>query len=117
MATKTKDFGTLRELLDAGYNIQILDVDGPERLVDEDGSVKAPYDQMPESTLKDKVYGETGVGSIAINEDNIKATLVDVDQPFGHGYALACALLDHPEWITEFPIESLPSLSDTEDVE
>jgi hypothetical protein len=112
MASKTKDFATLRELLDAGYNIQILDVDGPERTKNEDGSVTAPYDQMPESTLEHNAYGESGVGSIEINEDNIKTMLMDEDQPFGHGYALACALLGHPEWVTEFPIENLPTLSE-----
>jgi hypothetical protein len=116
MATQTKDFGTIKELLDSGYNIQILDVDGPERREDSDGSVKSPYDQMPASTLEDGIYGESEVGSIAINEENIKALLLDTDQPFGHGYALACALLGHPEWITDFDTQAL-SVADIEDPE
>jgi hypothetical protein len=59
---------------------------------------------MPSGT-----YGESGVGSIDINEANIKALLQDVNQAFGHGYAIACMLLGHPEWITDFDVSALNS--------
>lgn len=111
MAEKCKDFDVIYQLLDEGYNVQILDVDGPRRTVPSGGEEPAfPYNQMPEGK-----YGENGVGSIEINEANIKALLANVSQPFGHGYALACLLLGHPEWITDFDVSEMNS--DSPDVE
>jgi hypothetical protein len=43
---------------------------------------------MPEG-----VYGEDKVGSIEINEKNIKALLDYTGSPFGHGFTLAADLL------------------------
>lgn len=100
MARKCEDFATISQLLDEGYNVQILDVDGPEKPEE----VMSPYDQMP-----DGEYGEDGVGSIEINEANIKAMLNDVNQAFGHGYALACQLLEHPEWILDHDVSDMNS--------
>jgi len=103
MAKKNEDFDIISQLLNEGYNVQILDVDGPDRpKVKEGQKVPAPYDQMPDGT-----YGENGVGSIEINENNIKTMLTDVTQPFGHGYALACLLLGHPEWIADFDVSEM----------
>lgn len=111
MAKKSKDFDIICQLLDEGYNVQILDVDGPRRTIPSNSTEPPfPYNQMPEG-----VYGENGVGSIEINEANIKALLSNVSQPFGHGYALACLLLGHPEWITDFDVSEMNS--DSPDVE
>lgn len=98
MAQKCEDYATISQLLEEGYNVQILDVDGPS------ASPEFPYDQMPEGE-----YGKDGVGSIEINEDNVKAMLNNVDQPFGHGYALACQLLGHPEWILDHDVSAMNS--------
>lgn len=96
MVRATKEFRTLRKLLKKGYNLQILDVDGPDvnLAIDEDGNVIAPYDQIPTGE-----YGKSGVGSIDINKENIKLLLNDTKQPFGHGYVLAVALLKKSKWI------------------
>jgi hypothetical protein len=103
LAKKSEDFDIIDQLLKEGYNVQILDVDGPIRPKAQDGQdIPAPYNQMSEGN-----YGENGVGSIEINEDNIKAMLRNVNQPFGHGYALACMLLGHPEWITDFDVSHM----------
>lgn len=111
MAKKCKDFDVICQLLDEGYNVQILDVDGPRRPAPTTGvETPFPYNQMPEGK-----YGENGVGSIEINEANIKALLANVSQPFGHGYALACLLVGHPEWITDFDVSAMNS--DSPDVE
>jgi hypothetical protein len=119
LAKDSEDLAIINQMLDEGYNVQILDVDGPRRpeppkpkkgakapvaAQEVPFMVSAPYDQMPSGT-----YGESGVGSIDINEANIKALLQDVNQAFGHGYAIACMLLGHPEWITDFDVSALNS--------
>jgi hypothetical protein len=95
LAKQTEDFQVLTNLLDEGYNLQILDVDGPKLFKDHTGKAVPPYELMTEG-----VYGESGVGSIPITEYSIKAMMKDTTQAFGHGYALATALLGHEEWIT-----------------
>jgi hypothetical protein len=104
LAKETEDFHILQEMLNDGYNLQILDIDGPKRATGSDGQPLPPYDTMPDGNS-----GEDGVGSIEINGPIIEALLVDTAQPFGHGYALACALLGHPEWITEFDMKKIPT--------
>jgi hypothetical protein len=97
MARKTNEFKLLRKLLKQGYNLQILDVDGPDINAATDlktKKVKKPYDQIPKGD-----YGDSGVGSIEINEKNTKLLLNDTGQPFGHGYVLAVALLKKSKWI------------------
>lgn len=94
MAKETDDFKVLRKLLKKGYNIQLLDVDGPEKRFDEYGDAGEPYNQMV-----DGEYGESGVGTIRINKSNIKKILNNTSQPMGHGYALAAALLKKEHWI------------------
>lgn len=94
------EFKKLRQMLDEGINLQILDVDGPdvEKATKKIGGrtvIKEPYDKMTKG-----VYGATsGVGSIEITEHNIKLLMDDADQPFGHGYVLACLLLDKMQWL------------------
>lgn len=97
MAKKNDEFAELRKMLENGQNLQILDVDGPDitRATDATGKVKAPYDQIP-----DGIHGETsGVGSIEINEANIRALIEDTAQPFGHGYVLAALLMGGDAWM------------------
>lgn len=96
MAKKNAEFAQLRKMLEEGQNLQILDVDGPDiDRATKNGVVKAPYDQIPSG-----VHGETsGVGSIEINEANIRALIEDTDQPFGHGYVLAALLLGGDSWM------------------
>lgn len=94
LAKQSEEFKMLSQLLDEGYNLQILDVDGPKLFKDHTGKAVPPYELMREG-----VYGETEVGSIPINEYSIKKMLHDTTQAFGHGYALATALLGHEEWI------------------
>lgn len=99
MAKKNEELQKLRAMLDKGNKLQILDVDGPDvskaTSKKKPYTVKAPYDKIPTGA-----YGTTsGVGSIEITEENIKLLMEDVDQPFGHGYVLACLLLDHTDWM------------------
>jgi len=87
----------LQEMLESGISIQIIDVDGPDivKATAADGTVKEPYDSIPKG-----IHGVTsGVGSIEITEQNIKLLMDDPDQPFGHGYVLACMLLEKEEWL------------------
>lgn len=82
LARQTDDYKTLQKMLQEGYNLQILDVDGPRR------------DRLPASLeMPEGVYGEDKVGSIEINEKNIKALLDYTGSPFGHGFTLAADLL------------------------
>jgi hypothetical protein len=96
LAKDNEEFKKLQEMLEEGINLQILDVDGPDvEKATKKGTIKAPYDTIPKG-----VYGETsGVGSIEITEQNIKLLMEDTDQPFGHGYVLACMLLDKTNWL------------------
>lgn len=96
LAKHNAEFVELRKMLEKGLNLQLLDVDGPNtEIAVKNGKIKAPYDQIP-----DGIYGETsGVDSIAINEQNIRALIEDTDQPFGHGYVLAALLLGGDRWM------------------
>lgn len=85
LAKKTDEFLKLKSLLEDGYNLQILDVDCAQP--------NCGLEMTP------GIYGEDGVGSVEINEKNIKFLLNNTDVPFGHSHALSCLLLDHPEWI------------------
>jgi len=94
------EFVKLQSMLEKGINLQLLDVDGPDvekatQMIDGKEVVKPPYNKIPKG-----IYGVTsGVGSIDINMNNIKLLLEDEDQPFGHGYVLACALLGKTDWL------------------
>ena len=97
MVKDNLEFKKLQQMLQSGINLQILDVDGPDvdKATDKKGTIKAPYNTMPVG-----IFGDTsGVGSIEINETNIKLLMLDTDQPFGHGYVLACLLLGKEEWL------------------
>ncbi len=62
-ARETDEFKQLHDMLDQGYNIQLLDVNGPQKICDSDGRYSFPYDIMASG-----VYGEDGVGSLPMNE-------------------------------------------------
>jgi len=98
MAKKNPEFEKLQNMLKKGTKLQILDVDGPDvtkATNRKTHTVKEPYDKIPTGA-----YGTTsGVGSIEITEENVKLLMADTEQPFGHGYVLACLLLEHPEWM------------------
>ncbi len=94
LAKQTEEFAELQEMLNHGENLQIMDVDGPDDTIYDD-EVPAPYNTMTKGT-----HGVTsGVGSIEMTEENVKALLNDPTQPFGHGYCLAVALLGKEEWL------------------
>lgn len=94
LARKTDDFETLQELLQDGYNLQLIEPDGPRRETDENGDPVPPYDKMTAGE-----YGENKVGSIPINEEIINKLINNVTQPFGHCFILATMLLGKEEWI------------------
>jgi len=97
MARINPEFAKLREMLESGISLQIIDVDGPDvvKAFGKDGLLKEPYDTIPKG-----IHGQTsGVGSIEITQQNIQLLMADPDQPFGHGYVLACMLLEKEEWL------------------
>ena len=97
LAKDNKELKKLQDMLESGVSIQIIDVDGPDitKAMGADGILKEPYDTIPKG-----IHGQTsGVGSIEITEQNIKLLMEDPDQPFGHGYVLACMLLEKTEWL------------------
>lgn len=91
---KEPEFEKLRNMLADGYNLQILDVDGPDIIHDDHGTAVPPTDQMTVGK-----YGESGVGSIEVNENNIRMLLNETRRQFGHGFCLATALLGKEEWL------------------
>lgn len=94
LAKQTEEFAELQAMLNRGMNLQIMDVDGPDDTI-YDGDVPFPYNTMTKG-----IHGVTsGVGSIEMTEENVKALLNDPTQPFGHGYCLAVALLGKEEWL------------------
>lgn len=93
LAKQTEEFAELQAMLQRGENLQIMDVDGPDDTIYDD---KLPF---PYNTMTKGTHGVTsGVGSIEMTEENVKALLNDPTQPFGHGYCLAVALLGKEEW-------------------
>jgi|GEM_PF-2813902 len=89
LAQQTDDFKKLKKLLKQGYNLQILDIDGPKKIY---------------SGMTSGIYGEDKVGSIEITPETLKMLLEDTDHPFGHGYCLAMAL-------SNFDLKSLDSIN------
>jgi len=96
LARQEPQFKELSEMLEQGYNLQILDVDGPHRVIDDTMMPVPPYE-----TMGDGIYGDDQVGSIPITEYTISKLLEDVTHPFGHGYVLAVGLLGKDEWILD----------------
>jgi hypothetical protein len=66
-----------------GENLLIIEVDGPH---EED----LEYYMKKYDVKKDFIENNT----MLVNEENIKVMLNDGKHPYGHGYCLACELLD-----------------------
>jgi len=80
-------FKALQEKLLNGEKLLILDVDGPD------------YHNSPGYKLVKKgSLGMDDVGTIKINEKNIKDLLNNTNRPFGHGYVLTSCLIN-PDWL------------------
>jgi hypothetical protein len=97
LAKDNLELKKLQDMLEDGISLQIIDVDGPDivKATGSDGVIKEPYDTMPKG-----IHGVTsGVGSIEITKQNIHLLMNDPDQPFGHGYVLACMLLERTDWL------------------
>ena len=80
LARQQPDFHELKRRLESGENLQINEVDGPR------------YTTSPPFHLVEN-------GSIPITEEVVKQWLHNPIMPFGHGVALATALLGKDEWI------------------
>jgi hypothetical protein len=91
LAKQSEEFTQLQALLHEGYNLQILDVDGPKPL---DG-----HPILDGKKLLKGIYGESETGSVDINEETIRNLIEITAQAFGHGYVLASCLLNGEEWL------------------
>lgn len=86
LVKKQPKFKELQEKLSRGENLLIIEVDGPH---DDNKYYKGKYG----------INNFVQNGTIKINKSNIKILLNDSKYCFGHGYCLACALLDKDEWL------------------
>lgn len=75
IAITTEQFKTLKQMLNDGINIQIVEVDGPNYLE------SYPYNKCVDNSL-------------VMNEKRLRALIENTDHAFGHGFALAACLLD-----------------------
>lgn len=83
-AVKVMDqFIELKEKLDDGKNLLIIEVDGPHQ--ESLNYYKDTYD-VGDDFIEDD--------TLLVNKKNIKIMLNDEKHAFGHGYCLACALFD-----------------------
>lgn len=82
-ALQHPSFVALKERLESGENILLVEVDGPDY------------------GLKFEPYTRISAASPGLNmdEDTIKMLLNDTRKPFGHGYVIAALLLDGAEWL------------------
>jgi len=80
---KEKLFEELKNRLEKGENLLILEVDGPHQ------------ESLSYYKVKYKVTDDFIVDSTVLaTEENLKILLNDTKHPYGHGYCLAMALLD-----------------------
>lgn len=70
LVTETQAFRDLKEMVDSGVNVQLLDPDGPSAEDD---------------------YG-------VLDREKLKEALYSTDRPFGHGMVLAALLLEEKVW-------------------
>ena len=84
LAPQQPHFTKLLKLLDAGVNLQIVEVDGPDPAL-----TFAPYTELSSESP-----------GLTITESVIDTLLHDKRKPFGHGYVIAALLLGHAEWLT-----------------
>lgn len=75
-------FYLLKNMLNQGINLLIIDVDGPHQ-------ESIPYYIKNYNVNEDFIEKD----SVQVNKENMKILLNDGKHPFGHGYCLAMALL------------------------
>ena len=75
IAVATAQYKKLKEMLEKGINIQIVEVDGPDYL-----------ESYP--------YNKTVNGSLVMNEKRLRALIENTNHAFGHGFALAACLME-----------------------
>jgi hypothetical protein len=83
-APQTASFKQLKEMLQSGVSIQLVDVNGPDPALQ-----YAPYDRIsPESP------------GLKMDKDTVRMLLHDKRRPFKHGYTIAALLLepDGEDW-------------------
>eukprot|EP01080_Neovahlkampfia_damariscottae_P002616 gene2616-3576_t len=83
-----KKFKELKERLENGENLLIIEVDGPK-------SESFDYYKEKYNVSNDFIESNT----IEVNKENMKIMLNDSKHAFGHGYCLGIALLDAEEWL------------------
>lgn len=86
LVKKVKEFNELKELLNKGQNLLIIEPDGPKQ--------ESLFYYMEEYGVKKDFIKD---GTIKINQENINIMLNDKKHSFGHGYCLAMCLLNKDE--------------------
>lgn len=76
LAPKHPDFYKLKQILESGKNICIVEVDGPN------------IEWYTDSPIKDNIEGSV----LKVDENMINFLLNDPSHPFGHGYVIAALL-------------------------
>lgn len=84
LAPRTECFARMRALLEAGVNLQLCEVDGPDTSL-----THYPYAALS----ADRPW-------LDIGEPVIRALVKDPVRPFGHGFTIAALLLGGAEWMT-----------------
>lgn len=79
---KEEKFEKLRNMLDKGININIVEIDGPRQ---ESLDYYIEKYEVPDDWIENN--------SILITEENMEIMLNDKKHSFGHGYCLAMELL------------------------
>jgi len=83
LAPLTPAFQKLRTLLEAGENLQLVEVDGPDPTLG-----YAPYDQISKENP-----------GMLMTEATVRLLVNDARKPFGHGYVIAALLLNGASWM------------------
>lgn len=83
LVKEQRQFHELKERLQQGENLLLIEVDGPHQ---------ESLDYYKEKYGVDDTFIEQD--TMLATEDNLKIMLEDPKHPFGHGYCLAAALLD-----------------------
>ena len=90
MVQKEEQFLELKERLEKGENLLIIEVDGPHQ---EDLSYYKDKYKVDDSFIENN--------TVLVTQENIKIMLNDPKHPYGHGYVLATTLLGKTnEWLS-----------------
>lgn len=82
-ARKVGLYNKLKEMLESGMNLLIIEIDGPHQ-------ESLEYYKEKYGVVDDFIVNDT----ILVTKENMEIMLNDPKHPFGHGYCLAMALLD-----------------------